>query len=328
VASQPELEGGRVEHFWRILHERALRASPQSQLTVELVAGEATVHGSRRSQTFRDVRCLLQSSSTGRQLSLDFRLASGGTGEPVRFRAFRDRQTSPPATRWELDTAAAALPCAAAPADLEIFSRLGDECRFQGAAWAALGADGWSGELAGRFRGVDLDRLITDHFPHKLSGSAEVVLERAKFAGGRLTAAAGSLVCQGGVVSRSLLTAAAECMHLAGGDRVMQSGERLWRYRQLALAFRVDAHGLAVTGLCPGPTPGGILTDAQGLLLADSPEQVVPTLALVRTFAPQNEIQVPASKETEALLRALPLPSVMAPSASTARTPYAPLRLR
>ena len=246
----------------------------------------------------------------------------------MRFRVFRDRRASPPATRWELHTGAAALPCAAVATNVKGLHCLGEECRFQGSVWAARSSDGWAGDIAGRFHDADLDRLVTDHFPHKLSGSVEIVLERAKFTGGRLTAASGSLACQGGVVSRSLLSAAAESLLLAGSDRVLQSDEPLWRFRQLEFAFAMDGNGLAITGLCQGPQPGGIVADAQGPLLADSPEQLVPTVALVRTLAPQNEIQVPASRETDILLRALPLPTVIAPSSSTARSPYSPLRLR
>jgi hypothetical protein len=205
---------------------------------------------------------------------------------------------------------------------------LGEQCRFAGSAWATQAGDGWEGDVAGRFSDVDLDRLVTDRFPHKLSGVADVTLSRASFSHNRLTSAAGSLVCDGGVISRSLLTAAAESLHLTSDESIRQSNEPLWRYRRLAFNFSLDDDGVSIAGLCYSTAPGAILTGAQGALLSEPPDCLIPTLALVRTLAPQSEIQVPATAETDLLLRALPLPSVVAPRASTARAPYSPLRLR
>ena len=328
LASQPELQGGQLELVWRVLHERILRAPSDTRLPAELIAREATVHGQRYSQTVRDLRCLVQPGPTGQRVSCDFRLVGAETGEPVRFRVFRNRQASPPSTRWELHTGATPLPCAALASYVKAFGCLGEQCRFEGSAWATQAGDGWNGDVSGRFSDVDLDRLVTDRFPHKLSGVAEIEISRARFLRGRLTSAAGSFICDGGVISRSMLTAAVESLHLTSSEAIHESNEPLWRYRRLAFGFAMDDDGVSITGLCESTAPGAILTDSQGVLLADPPERVIPTLALVRTLAPQSEIQVPASAETDSLLRALPLPSVIAPRASTARAPYSPLRLR
>jgi hypothetical protein len=205
---------------------------------------------------------------------------------------------------------------------------LGDRCKFQGRVCATQTNDGWSGDISGRLDDVDLDRLVTDRFPHKLSGVAQVVINRAAFDRGRVTSAAGSLDSPGGVVSRSLLTAAAESLHWTSSRAIHDTEQPLWQYRRLAFAFALDNNGLVIAGRCQAPSPGAILVDSRDALLADPPEPVVSALALVRTLAPQNEILVPASKETDALLHALPLPNVIPPAASTARPPYCPLRLR
>jgi hypothetical protein len=116
-------------------------------------------------------------------------------------------------------------------------------------------------------------------------------------------------------------------MRLVRSERINQNDAPLWRFRKLAFAFTLDDEGLSVTGRCDEGDSGAIVLDAKGTLLSDPPERVIPTLALVRALAPRSELQVPAAKETDLLLRLLPLPAIVPPHSANSQMPYSPLRL-
>jgi hypothetical protein len=192
--------------------------------------------------------------------------------------------------------------------------------------WAERTPGGWDGDVEGIFSQVDLEQLVTYRFPHKLSGVAQVTLNRAKFRNGRLVDAAGSLISQGGTVSRSLIDASVESLRLRPSQRLDELTASPCPYQQLAFGFTINAEGLAISGNCDAA--GMLLADARGALLSDSKQTNLPVVALLRTLVPQSEVQVPATKETDALLHALPTPPISPPPDQNARPPYSPLRLR
>ena len=111
-------------------------------------------------------------------------------------------------------------------------------------------AGGWQGEISGRFRGVDLDRLVTDRYNHKLSGTAELVFRRACFQDGKLIDAAGDVLCDGGVVSLSLLHEADRSLGLVADQRIRSvETDPLRRYQELKFGFTLNEQGLKIVGL-------------------------------------------------------------------------------
>jgi hypothetical protein len=262
------------------------------------------------------------------KFAVDFRLAGVEMPNPARFRAARERGNARPTTRWELHTGETALPCALFTDYVPGLSRLGDRCQFNGSLWAEDAGDGWRGELTGRFLDVDLDRLVSEQFPHKLSGEAEAVLSRVEFAGGRIRAAAGFVEAGPGTISRQLLAHGAEQLNLACSDAFADEVTELSRYAQLKLGFTLDEAGLQLSGKCD--TEGTILVlerNPQGRMFDQYP-QVVPIAALVHTLAPAADLQVSASQEADAMLRVLPLPPVKRPDPPANSLPEGRVRWR
>jgi hypothetical protein len=334
LASQPEIEADQIQRLWEVVHDRMLRGRSSTDRPLQLLASELTLRGPQRSpdspadaQSFSDVRCLVETADSGPQATIQFRLAGRETANPAQLRVVRNRQLAPATTRWELHTGSAPLPCAIFAAYVEPLAQLGDDCEFHGIVWAERTADGWEGDLTGRFTSVDFERLITEQFPHKLSGVAEVTFSRAKFRRGRLVEAAGGITnSSGGTVSPSLLTAIAESLQLKPAERTEQLNSGPIAYRQFACGFEITADGLSVIGHCDAQ--GTVLSDNAGPLLSSVSQSPQPVVALVRALVPQSDIQVPATLETDTLLRALPVPSVLTPRELEARVPYSPLRLR
>jgi hypothetical protein len=333
IAAQPEVQGDQLARLWTAFHERFLRSDPGSVPPAQIHAGELTIHREdrARSSTLTDVRCSIHVAVEGPQARFEFRDVALQMAEPARVRVTRNRQLSPPATRWELDTRGTPLPCSLLADHLPALRWLGAESTFQGSVDLTQMPGGWHGELAGRFRSVDLDQLVSERYDHRLTGIAEVLLRRARFQHGKLSDAAGDLSCQGGIVSRSLLAQADKALGVVADTRVRAlEADMLWRYRELKFGFEINPEGLQIIGHCEHPSQGVVMTDQYGPLLTDQPREIAQVVALVQTLASPNGQQVPATAEAYQLLHVLPIPSrnhqrsqVAAPAVW-----YSPLRMK
>jgi hypothetical protein len=166
--------------------------------------------------------------------------------------------------------------------------------------------------------------MIGDSFPHKLAGRAAVDLRTVAFSAGRILQADGQFAAGPGVISRSLLLAAVDSNLAVETEELESVAERLITYDELAFEFAIDDEGLTVTGSCDEPLAGSMLTKDGTALLTQPEKQPVPVVALVHALVPQNTVQVPMTRETELLLRVLPLPSLCPPDGR--REPYTPVR--
>ena len=290
--------------------------------------GNATAGGG--SQTLEDLQLVYQPRETGPRTTVEFRLAGVEMSQPARLVVARNRQSSPAVTSVTFDTGPHSLPCSLLATVVPGIEQLGRDAQVGGEITLTPGPDGWQGQAHGRITRLDLDSLLAGRFPHKLTGVAEIVINRARWEDGRLLDASGAIATRGGVVSRSLLIAASDESGLKLGvpERVRDSKEPLWRYRELGLGFELSEQGLQLAGQCGGESAGAILIDGLGALASESSQPLRSIAGLLRTLAPQNEIQVPASAQTESLLRRLPLPPLVDPPPTVARPRYIPLRLR
>ena len=95
----------------------------------------------------------------------------------------------------------------------------------------------------------------------------------------------------------------------------------------MALSATLDAQGLRLRGRCADAEPGTILSDGRHRLLGEPSQQPQPVAALVQTLVPQSTVQVPASRQTDWLLRHLPVPEVIPPAGAESVPPVAHPRL-
>ena len=91
--------------------------------------------------------------------------------------------------------------------------------------------------------------------------------------------------------------------------RSQQPGD-LVQYEQLALGFVLDAGGLSLQGRCTMTDAGAILVDRYNCLLGGPISQPRPVIALLQTLVPNSELQVPATRQTDWLIRRLPVPQL------------------
>ncbi len=333
IAAQPEVQGDQIDRLWSAFHERILRSQWAGGSIVSVHVGELTIHRDDRgrSTTLTDVRSRIEGTAEGPQVSFEFRDVALQMVEPARVRVTRQRASAAPVTRWELDTRGTPLPCTLLADHLTALQWLGSDATFQGSLQIAQHPKGWQGELAGRFRSVDLDQLVSQRYDHRLTGEAQVLLRRARFHDGKLTDAAGDIFSPGGVVSRSLLAQADHSLGLVADSRVHDlQADMLWRYRALRFGFEITPEGLQIVGHCDHPSDGVVMMDQYGPLLTDQPDGIIEVTALVQTLATPGGHQVPATAEAYRLLHVLPIPSRSGRRDQIASPAvwYSPLRLQ
>ncbi len=331
-ASQPEIETAGLRQLGGLLQRAMQGQTGRPAVDLRISAQELTLRAGTNSQTFTGVEGSLDNPPGGVQAIVSFRIPGIDMQEPVKIRMVRNRQTSPPASGFELSTGDGELPCDLLAAGLSELGALGSRCRFRGCIWAnqdsgGQAIDNWSGEATGQLTGVDLDRLLTDHFPHKLSGAADVTIKTARFRHGRLEQAAGTIMAGPGIVSRSLLQAAVKHLQLASGADLDLLGD-LAPYDRMALDLFMDGGGLRIVGQCSAANSGVVMTDHRFCLLAAPDARSRPVAAFIQTLVPESMVQVPATDQTDWLVAHLPMPPAVAPQTREATVPSGQLRLR
>jgi hypothetical protein len=336
--SQPEADAGALTRIWQCL-QRALEGScGPLDADVQFAATALTLRASRphsnplqdgeghniladHSQTLSDVLGVIKELPNGTCAQLQFGLAGVDSPKPTCIRVVRNRQASPPTSRFDLDTSGNELPCNVLAMALGELEPLGPRCRFRGAICATQTADGWQGEVAGQLIELDLGRLVNDYSLHKLSGTGEATIQSARFSRGRLEEGSAVIAVGPGTIDRSLMESTVDCLGLTPGPDPIPDGDVL-RYEQLAFSATLDVQGLRLYGRCSTAGPGTILSSGRRCLLAESPQQQpAPVVSLVRALVPQSAIQVPATRQTDWLLRHLPVPEVRSPAGVEAAAP-------
>lgn len=327
TASQPEVDTAAMRRIWQCL-QRTLEGSCGSlEADVRLSAAELTLRAADNSQTLAEVRGAVENLPGGAVAQLDFRLPGVKSSKPACIRVFRNRQVSPPASGFELDTGGGELPCSLLAIGLGQLKPLGPRCHFYGYIGGNETPQGWDAQVFGELLELDVGRLVSDHFPHRLTGTGEASILSARFHRGRLEAGSAILTVGQGKIDRSLLTAAVECLGLTPAADELPTGN-LVSFDQLALLATLDARGLRLGGRCKEVEKGTILSCGGNRLLGE-PTQSAPAVALARMLVPESALEVPASRQTDRLLRFLPVPDVMPVPGSESIPPYATsLRLR
>ena len=324
-ASQGQIEAAGIPRLGQLLDRILQNQGDWADVEFRLAAGELQLLAGRDSQTLGNVAGAIEAIRGGVQACAVFRLPGAATPQPLRIRLTRNRQVTPPASGWELDTGGNSLPCSLLGIAWEELKPLAPRSRFCGHLWANETPGGWAAQLEGKLEDLDLAGLLDGRFPHKLSGPAELSIASARLWQGRIEKAAGTLRAGPGLISSSLVHAAVEQLHLVATAEPKASDELL-SYEQLALSFRLDGGGLRLHGGCTGAATGAVLAGPGGPLLAEPVAQPQPLAALIQVLVPASQFQVPATPQTGWLARWLPLPEAAAADTPPA-APQAHLRL-
>jgi hypothetical protein len=310
------------------LHDRLLCGPKQELPSLTMAARDVLLSGNGQQLSINQIVAGLTGQDTGPQLTVELQWNSV-PAVPIRLSFARDQQATPPATNWQIATNGEQLPIAMLTALLPEIARLGPQCHFAGtiSGVEGLGGSGWSGELSGTLDQVDFDSLVTEHFPHRLSGIGTIHIERASIQDGRLAMFRGGIDIASGSTSKSLLDAAREHLGVIASEEVPTSEFATIPFQRLAMDLQLDGRRLQLRGVAGALDDSIVLAGASGPLLRADPGHSVPAVNLLRALLPDNQFQVPATRQTDVLVGLLPLPD-LAPTRTAALPTHVPTRLR
>jgi hypothetical protein len=330
--AQLVVEGNELGRLARTIDERILRGllvpgSDQHAIHISIKPRDSLIRLPGRDQTLEQLGGEVQLSAENAQLELAFRLPSANAAaDLVRFAAIRDRGEPRPRTRWHLDTGGAEFPCRLAAGLEPELAGLGPECQFKGIIQLGESPGGVGGLLVGTLTQVDLDALVSERFSHQLSGLATVRIEQGLIDRGKLVELRGAAEATGGAISQSLVTAAAQHLELSAVAESQNDATTVIPFRRLALGFHLTGRSLALVGNADPTTSGALMANAAGPILTAPRAHSVAAVNLLRTLLPDNEYQVPATRQTAALIGLLPAPEVV-PTKAASPSVHTPARL-
>jgi hypothetical protein len=308
VCSHAELlDTGRLDLVAELV-ARALRRSADEESVVDFEVPQLTLHLSRglAPQTLTDVHGRLQAGTDQPQASVEFQLAGDEQAEPARFTFLRSAAEGNVGGTLAIETGSVPLPARMVELVFPAWHFVGPGTSLRGRISWQLAADGWTGELNGQITGIDLDAVVSERSGHRLSGTAEVVIEQARAEHGRLIEAAGTIKAGPGYVERSLLAAIAGELKATGNDP-SAPGNDLADYDEMNFHFTIDKGGVTLHGLCT-QAPGTLLVGHPRAPLLGEPDGPQPLLGLVRLMATSCDL-APADPTAQAVLGMLPVPA-------------------
>jgi hypothetical protein len=303
------VNGTRLDAFWALVRDLA-RTSSEAQ-HVRFEAQNLTLHLAGGDQTFTNLVGQIAGDSSQSLAKLSFNRAVSGAAmsEPCEVTLTRRLHATVPIHSIDFSTGPTPLPTGLIAAIWPGVERFGKECHFAGSVSAIEQSGAWHTQLDGQLTQIDLEQVL-GKLPHKLTGFAAARLERVTIVDGRLEQAAGSVSAGPGVISRSLVQSAETHLHVRASEAALVGKTNLLDYQQLCVGFELGAQGITLRGQVP-KTRGVLLAGAGGPLVDEPPVISQPVVDLIRTLVPQNDVQVPATRETGVLTAMFPVPSIV-----------------
>ena len=326
------IDGNQLALVSRTIDERILRlpitaASGWQAIHVSIEPHDGLIRLSGSDQTLQQLggEVELLSNSARFELSFGFPSAAHAAGL-VRLSAIRDRTESRGRTLWHLNTNGAAIPCHLLASLTPDLAALGRDCQFTGVAQLCRSQGETAGLVVGTLTQVDLDALVSEQFSHVLSGLAKVRIDKGLIERSKLVELRGEVEAQSGAISRSLVTAAIGHLGLVASPESGQGTAAIIPFRRLAMSFHLSGKSLALAGGADPVTGGALLANAAGPILTAPADHSIAAVNLLRTLLPENEYQVPATRQTAGLVQLLPAPDIVSTKAAHAAA-HTPARL-
>lgn len=204
----------------------------------------------------------------------------GDVKEPIALRVRRPH-IYPVQTEIVLKTNAQRLPINVLGDLLEFDFQFGKVATFSGEAVVQISSQPADRvrklTLKGELNQVDLTQLLQNAQPPPMVGMVQVAVMHAEYDDGQWIRLEGRLQGEPGHVQRAWLPTVARSLKLRWLGDLDQSSIP---YESLCCEFLWSPEGISIRGEKDGPNRGSILRHAQGIILADDPEQVIQTTAI------------------------------------------------
>jgi hypothetical protein len=147
-ASKPEIEAAALDRLAQLLQTTLQNQASWADMEIQLTASEATLRAGGETQTFSDLHGAIEAIHGGAQARAVFRLADSTALDPIKVRLIRNRESSPPRCRFEVDTGGGQLPCGVLSVGLSSLKSLDSQYRFCGHLSVKGTPGGWTAEAS------------------------------------------------------------------------------------------------------------------------------------------------------------------------------------
>ena len=303
-AAQPQVKAHQLDELWRQISQHLMQESFPACNAVRLIAHDVTLSSDDgAAQTFALLEAEFNSLDGQRTFDLKYRLAETEAELSAVFRLVQMRDV----TKLYWSTGGAKLSLAPWASQWPALQSLGEDCQFRGTVSLTRSDEGASGKLAGELTNVNLDRLVSRRFTHKLSGSAAIDVQSAEFEDDRLVRLDANVAAGPGVIGDALIESASQQWNLASDASSDEPLDRLNRYQALACDVSVADGQLLIQGACPEAAPHTLLVLADGSSWRTEGKNAHNPASLVRILSRDASADVPATESTRHLIRWLPL---------------------
>lgn len=326
TGSQVVIETAQLPLLRTQLEQRVLRREGSTKFppVCEIWLREVTHRDGERGLTAVDVAGEWRMTENGPNCALSFRLPDADPQQPRgEWLVQRNRQTTPPSTLWQLKTGSQPLPCSVLAAAWPAVRQLGPGAQFAGELEVIQAGAESSGQLRGTLLDVDLDSLVSEQLPHRLSGIAVCKIEDARLERNQLTLLRGTCQAKDGSISPSLLIAAAINLQLSSPP--LDSMTQPVSFRQLSLGFDLRPGGLQLTGSADPLRQGVLIATATGSLLEAPPQHHAAAAGLLAALVPASDR---LSRQGQYLASLLPAADLQTSNTVARELQHVPTRMR
>ncbi|KAA5544465.1 hypothetical protein FYK55_09035 [Roseiconus nitratireducens] len=287
---QPELQSSGLGRAWNLLHDRVISRPEHTLLPISIAATDLTIRSRTGSLSLRDVSVSLNPEADGVRMFAEAGDAMASIESLVRVTLFRDRSGPVPTTELVVSTGETSLPCSALAEFSTLARQLGDGARFTGTMKCRQHADGWSYDLgSSSVTGIELSKFSED-LPHRVTGTADLRLQRAVIEPGKTVNVAGTFHARDGWIGRSLLRSMQERLGFSLEHVEEVSTTHDVQYALAAFHFSITDESMSINGIC-GPNRDyegsevGVALCAHGLPIVRTggdrffAEQIIATIA-------------------------------------------------
>ena len=302
---QPELQSAGLGQAWSKLHDRLISCPAHTVVPIFIRAADLNIQSRTGSLPLADLWATITPEGKSVRMIAEAGDAAGGTGPRVRVDLFRDREGAIPATELVLSTEGTPLPCSALAEYAPAIRKLGPDAEFSGVVKCVESPDGWSFDLGtSSLTQMNLS-FLTDDFPHRVVGKAELHLRRCLVHPGQTVNMNGVLHASGVRLKTPLLEAMRERLGMNIDDRELLPNANGIECKLAAIHFEITDETMNLTGICDDFHAGigsNVALYARGRPIAWTrasridTEQVTAVLdPPSRTLAAWNQVFLPSS---------------------------------
>lgn len=304
LATRPRVSLAGLPRLWGALAGHMDGWSGERPL--EFFAGTLDLESSRNSYAFQDVQARLHFADAGPEFEAQLRQAGRENVEPAEMHVAWDREIQ--SLRYDLATGRTRFPCTMASTLMPELSVLGPEATFQGSVSMHRTQQGWEGLIGpAQVSDFELEPLARDYSGRRLTGRARLDVKVLRVTQSAIAAVDGELRCGPGEINAAVIYSFGDALGVAHGlPPERRTFTDTYLYGELAIGFSINSEGLLLRGKCAG-ADGIVMTDHHGTPTVLEPPGRRSIDGLIRALTPAGAGYVPATRQSEWLLKRLPV---------------------